>query len=227
MRPGTVVRHRAIGSDLRALAAARGTGRVLDVGGYDGSTATSFCELASRLVVLDVDGDGLRTASARGLVSLLGSARAIPLAAASVDLALCCDVLPCLSAADARGVYPEIRRVMTSGGRLLVTEVDTDFTLPFVDRATAFAQWHVQTGGFSYDQLQRLLGAAGLSVVEHRMFYGWPTRLAYTVLFFWGWPRRGARAKQRLWRSIAGIERHWCPRPQAHLIVAAVAGEGG
>lgn len=221
MRPGTLVRHHAIAPTVRALAG--GAGRVLDVGGYDGSIVTALGEVGHRVVVLDVDGGGLRKATAGGLTTVLASATAIPLAAASVDLALCCDVLPCVTNADAEVVYPEIRRVLAAGGHLVVTEVDDRFKLPFVDTGQAFDRWQVRTGGFSYDRLERLLGAAGLAVVEHRMFYGFPTRLAYTVLFFWPWPRHGARAKQRVWRSVAALERLWCPRPQAHLILATVA----
>lgn len=202
---------------LGSLAAA---GRVVDVGGYDGAVVAGIADAGTRVVVLDVDDEGLAKASASGMATVRASATAIPLATASVELALCCDVLPCVSADDAPDVYPEIRRVLSAGGHLLVTEVDERFTLPFVKIEDAFARWRVRTGGLSYGRIVNMLDDAGLSVVEQRMFYGLPTRLAYTVLFFCPWPRRGARVKQRVWHGVARMDRRWCPWPRAHLIVA-------
>ena len=216
MRPGSVVRERAVGSALRSLWR-EGT-RTLDVGGYDGSVTAGV--VTSGLLVLDLDGDGLHTARTNGASTVLGSATAIPLLARSVDLALSCDLLPCVDGASADRVYPEVGRVLKAGGHLIVTEVDDRFKLPFVDNRVAFERWRVRTGGASYARLAELLDGGGLEVVEHRMFYGLPARLAYTVLFFWRWPRRGSRIKQRLFRAVAASERWWCPRPQAHLIVA-------
>jgi len=221
------VRRHALAPLLASLAAAGGARRVLDVGGYDGAVAADLGDKGSHLVVLDVDGDGLRKAAAAGMLTVLASATAIPLASASVDLVLCCDVLPCVSDDEAACVYPEIRRVLAAGGRVVVTEVDDRFSLPFVRNVDAFARWQARTGGLSSDRLSGMLGDAGLSVVEHRRFYGLPTRLAYAVLFFWRWPRRGARAKQRVWRSVARLDRRWCPRPRAHVIVAGPAPLGG
>jgi hypothetical protein len=65
-----------------------------------------------------------------------------------------------------------------------------------------------------------LLDEAGLTVVDHRMFYGVITRFVYTVFYVWARPRRGYRVKQQAWRAIAEIERWWCPDPRAHLVVA-------
>jgi ubiquinone/menaquinone biosynthesis C-methylase UbiE len=216
MRPGSIVRLRAVEPVLRSLW--HEGDRTLDVGGYDGSVSTGVA--TSGVVVLDLDDGGLRTARRRGASTILGSAAAIPLGEASVDLALSCDLLPSVGESDAGRVYPEVGRVLRPGGHLVVTEVDERFKLPFVDNRVAFEQWQARLGGASYERLAGLLGAGGLHVVEHRMFYGLPTRLAYTVFYFWKWPRRGARVKRRLFQAIAASERWWCPLPQAHLVVA-------
>lgn len=219
MRPGTVVRRQATAAVLTSWAVAGG-GRVLDVGGYDGAVTARLVDLGCPVVVLDVDRGGLVQAAAKGMSTILGSATAIPVVSASVDLVLCCDVLPCLPAAAAPGVYPEIRRVMAPGGRLVVTEVDDRFTLPFVKNEDSFAGWNARTGGLSTERLLAMLGHAGMAVVEHHRFYGLPTRMVYTLFFIWGWPRRGARVKHRLWSYVAALDSRWCPRPRAHLVVA-------
>ncbi len=220
MRPGSVVRRRAVVAAIRPLW--RDGGRALDVAGYDGSVPSTV--VRSGLTVLDVDGSGMGEASRNGASTVLGSATAMPVATGSVDLALSCDLLPCLDGEAAAQVYPEVRRVLRAGGHLVVTEVDERFKLPFVDNKVAFATWGVRTGGFSYEQLAALVRAAALRVVDHRMYYGLPTRLAYTVFFFWGWPRRGSRLKMRLFHAVVASERWWCPLPRAHLIVAAPMG---
>lgn len=197
---------------------------VLDLGGYDGSISTAVDGVADRLVVVDLDDEGLRKARTSGAAAVLGSATAIPMASGSVDVALSFDLLPCIDGVDSPRVYPELRRVLRAGGHLLITEVDETFKLPLVDNEVAFARWRVRTGGFSYSQLQQLLGVAGFDVVAHTRFYGLATRLAYTVLFFWGWPRRGSRLKLALLRTLAGLECRWCPAPRAHFIVAKARG---
>lgn len=217
MRPGAVVRRVVVGPVLDGLA--NNCAVVLDVGGHDGSVGGAS---RPRRVVLDLDRSGLVAARAQGMAGVEASALAMPLPDLSVDVAVCCDVLPCLARDDAALLYAEIARVLKDGGRLLLTEVDDGFRLPLVDNETLYAGWGAITKGSSYERLAGLLDAAGLTIVEHRPFYGAISRFAYAVLFVRSWPRRGSRVKQRLWQSIAGLERWWSPVPQAHLIVAGV-----
>ena len=212
------MRLRTVGPSLGALAS-RGS-LVLDLGGYDGSISTAIDGMVDRVVVVDLDSDGLGKAQALGAAATLGSATAIPLASGSVDVALSLDLLTCLDPADGALVYAELHRVLRTGGHLLVTEVEDRFKLPFVDNEVAYARWRVRTEGFSDARLADLLRVGGFDVVEHTKFYGTLTRFAYTVLFFWGWPRRASRLKPRVLGALAGLERHWCPGAPANFVVA-------
>ena len=222
------MRRQAVSDAVQACGLETRAARILDVGGYDGSVSAALPGDPGRIVVLDVDGTGLARARTSGAAAIAGSATAIPMASASADLALVCDLLPCVEEDEAARVYPEVARILRPGGHVIVTEVDAAFDLPFADRDAAFSSWGARNGGYSYEQLAGLLGAAGLRVVERRRFYGLPTRLAYSVFFVHVWPRRGARVKQRLFGWIVAGERWWRPRPRANLVVATrVAAERG
>lgn len=218
MRPGTALRSRVVGPTLAELAGAGGV--LLDVGGYDGSVAASVPRAGGLVIVVDVDRPGLAKARRQGVAAVAASGTALPFASGSVGLALSLDVLTCLEPAEAEQVYPEIGRVLRPGGRLLATEVDERYSLPFVDTGAAFARWNVHTAGFTSGRLAELLKGGRLRVVEHRMFYGLLTRLSYSVLFFLARPLRGARLKRRAWELAGRIERRWCVSPQAHFVVA-------
>lgn len=218
-RPGSVMREAAVRPVLAELA--RPGIRVLDVGGYDGSVSKSLAGTGV-VVVLDVDPKGFPAARARGGVAVVGSGTAIPLARGAFDLAVCCDVLMSLAQEEVEHVYAEIARVLRPGGRLIVTEVDEGFGLPFVDRDRAFAAWGVPPGGFAASRLAALLEGAGFRVTARGQFYGAVTRAAYGVMFVRGWPRRGARVKHRAWRYVVATERWWRPRPRSNLLVAVV-----
>jgi ubiquinone/menaquinone biosynthesis C-methylase UbiE len=216
VRPGSVLRRAVVGPVMHRLAVPGSV--VVDVGGFDGSVSAPLSERACTIVLADVDVSGLARRD-HAVTGVRASASFLPLRDSSADLVLLLDVLDALLGASPSEVYREARRVLKPGGRLVVTEVDAEFRLPFVDTATLFERLRA-CRGYDRCELEALLGEAGFAVGRYLGFYGVVTRLAYSIMTVHNLPRRGHRAKQRVWRWVVGLERRWRPRPQAHMFVA-------
>lgn len=90
-----------------------GAGRALDLGSADGPSAAWLREAARSTVSLDIDPRGL------GSDGVCGSAMALPFADGSFDAVAAFDVIEhCEPEQDALG---EVHRVLTSGGRLVIS----------------------------------------------------------------------------------------------------------
>lgn len=216
VRPGSAHR-RAIASPVLAQLLVPGD-RLVDVGGYDGSVVAGIGDGVSAVMV-DVDGDGLDKASVSCL-PVMGSALSLPLASGAVDLACCFDLLPCLPDADPSAVYAEVHRVLRPGGHLVVTEVDSDFSLPFTSQAEAFSRWDAVSARPTSEVLGAM-EAVGFRILRRRRFQGALARLAYLVFFVWNKPRHGHRVKWQLWQLVGYFDRVLPLGAKATLFVAA------
>lgn len=201
MRPGSALR-RTIASPVLTGLLAPGD-RLVDVGGYDGSVVAGLGD-GVRTVVVDVDGTGLRKA-APSCLPVMGSAASLPLAPGTADVACCFDLLPCVPDVDPSAVYAEVHRVLRPGGHLVVTEVDGDFSLPFVSQAEAFSRWSAEKARPAAE-ISAAMQAAGFRIRRQRRFHGFLARLAYLVFFVWNRPRRGHRFKWRLWLAVGVLD---------------------
>jgi SAM-dependent methyltransferase len=110
--------QRALGANtslekIRALASDAADASVLDVGGGTGNGLRAL-PAGARYIWLDNDPrklDGLRANAGTGVLALLGSATAIPLASKSVDFALCLAMSHHLDDGGVRSLFAELGRV--------------------------------------------------------------------------------------------------------------------
>lgn len=125
---------------LMALAALRAGERVLDLGAGVGMlTAAARAEVgeSGRVVSLDVSADALRQIPAQGgegeapVLPVAGCLPAIPIADASVDVALSRSVL--IYVPDKRAAAREAARVLRPGGRIAIYEPINRPSLPLCD----------------------------------------------------------------------------------------------
>jgi SAM-dependent methyltransferase len=193
--------------------------KVLDLGGFDGSVSSALTAQGSQVTVLDLDDKGLITAHGKGLDAVCASAAAIPFDSGTFDVLLSFDMLPSVPEELEEVIIPEIRRVLKKDGHLLLSTVDRNFKLPFVDQNRVNKSWKSREG-VSYERLKDLLKLGNLELLEHRAYFSWLTRVLYTILYYWNLPRRGTILKRRLWRGIVKLEQWWCPAPMAHFIIA-------
>ncbi len=191
---------------------------VLDLGGFDGSTTEHLLARGAEVTLVDLDETGVSQANARGLNGIVASATEIPFPAASFDVVVCCDLLPCIPFALHEQVFREIARVLKPQGWLVLTIPDAELNLPFVDMNEAYASWR-STAGLSRERLRELAALAGVELVGSREYFGLPARLFYALAFFLNIPPRGTRVKRTLWKFVVQGENYWCPAPQAHLII--------
>ncbi len=216
------------GSELRRAVAAPALGHLLssgdclvDVGGYDGSVVAGVGRDGVWRVTVDVDGEGLRK-SASSSLPVAASAFDLPFAVGAADVVCCFDVLPSLRGGDPYKLYAELRRVLRRDGHLLLTEIDDDFSLPFMSQQEAFRQWGAMRTRPASENHQALT-AAGFRVIDQRRYYGLVARTVYLLFFMWNRPRRGHRLKCSVWRAVAHLDRLLPLGARATLVVASAA----
>lgn len=217
MRPGSIMRKHIIAPAL-AKRDPRGL-RVLDLGGFDGSMTAHLAADGAHVTVLDLDAVGIEQAKARGLDGVVGSADRIPFPDATFDLVVCCDLLQSVPHDVEEPIFREVARVLKRDGALVLTVPDLSLHLPFVALDKMHASWHSREG-LTADRLRELAARAGIEIVEQRDYFGLISRLYYAMVFFKNLPPRGTRIKRKLFKQLIAAEQLWCPRPQAHLIVA-------
>ena len=141
---------------------------VADLGCGDGYLALEAARFASRVIAIDRSREVLDRARAlavrRGVRNVewrRGELESLPLEDATADLALLSQALH--HAVEPERALAEAARVLAPGGRLLVLDL----------RRHEQAWVHERLGdrwlGFEHDELERLLGAAGLSDVRVRV----------------------------------------------------------
>jgi SAM-dependent methyltransferase len=153
--------------------------RAIDVGCGDGSKSGEWLSRhAAAYTGFDVSSHAVQLARARGFEAhLVDDASALPLSDASVDVAVCSEVLEHLF--DPLAAVREIRRVLQSGGTLIVTVPNIvnwrsrlDFALlgrwhPGGDELSVSQPWrdpHIRF--FTYRSLPGMLRDAGLEILE-------------------------------------------------------------
>jgi len=147
------------------------------------------------------------------------SATALPYRDGVFDAVLLLDVLCSVPEGHEDAVLHEAARVLRGGGHLILTELDRDFALPFVDQRLVYRAWQSKPA-LQYEDLVRLIMSGGGRICEHHRFYGLLSRFVYTVFYYLNVPARGTRIKRLLWRATIMLERVCCLWPQAHLVIA-------
>jgi len=181
VRPGTLIRWAA----LRPLLAreVRAGASVLDVGGFDGTLAAfinSHCRNVS-VNVLDVDLEGLAIARAAGLNTVAGEAENLPVASGTIDVVLCLDIIEHLE--DEAQLLVEIFRVMKKGGRLILsTPKENGIVFPFMNQTDIERinyQWGHKRLGYSFREIEVLVGHQGFVVERTSAYFNIVTRILY------------------------------------------------
>jgi SAM-dependent methyltransferase len=138
------------------------TGRVLDVGGFDGYVAAKFG--AERCVSVDIDVDPKH----KTVDYLRGDGLNLPFAAGSFDAVYALDVLEHVD--DETQFVSELLRVLKPGGRLVLTTPQDDIRI-FPGRLTSWAnrRWqHWRVPGYSPPAVASYIAGSSPARVEIR-----------------------------------------------------------
>jgi SAM-dependent methyltransferase len=135
-------------------------GIALDIGSAGGGNTRVLRSLGWQALSLDFDAGGAQVARERGLSSLRGDARSLPLADDSVDLVVAFDILEHFD--EDWLAAREIRRVLRAGGTLLVA-VPAD---PALWSAHDVAVGHVRR--YTRETLTELLRGNGFAIESMR-----------------------------------------------------------
>lgn len=217
MRPGTFLRSVIVIPHL--LRWQRPGISIVDVGGFDGYLL-SKTDRSSRRFVVDLDSAGFSDARAGGAYCIQASALNLAVQTSSVDVVLCLDLLNSLSPEAEEHCLREIRRVLRPGGRLILTDVESDFSLPFTSRDSVFRSWRVRRGSGS-GAVKARCSAAGLRPIECEAYQGMLARLAYAALFYQTVLKRATRLRHGIWRCVCHVDRFMCISPRSFVIIAA------
>jgi demethylmenaquinone methyltransferase/2-methoxy-6-polyprenyl-1,4-benzoquinol methylase len=133
--------------------------RVLDVGGGSGRAAVALDAPDRQVTVVDVSRGMLSRARGRGLSSVQGDARRLPVADASVDAVTVVDAFHHMP--DQRTVLADVARVLAPGGVVVIREFDPETLLGRVVEVTeeAVGMGSLFTGP---DDLARAVDRVGL-----------------------------------------------------------------
>lgn len=181
----------------RMLRAARGLpadARILDVGCGDGfhlDLLRDYGRAGWRLEGVDTDARAVRRATQRGLSAHLGTLAESPVAAESVDLALCIQTIEHVT--DPPQLLADVYRVLRPGGRLLLV-TDNTGSLDFaMSKSRHWGGYHFPRhfNLFHRPSLTRLARNAGFEIAQLTTMVS-PVNWTYSVrnlLDDWGAPR--------------------------------------
>ena len=183
IRAGTLLRWYALKKILN-LKIKKGS-LILDIGGYDGFISFKLHENKSdiKIVVVDIDRNGLEIALERGLNSFNTSALNLPFKDDSFDFVLCLDLIEHIEK-DIE-LIGEITRVLKYNGYvILTTPTEKGISFPFLSKikndAINYGYGHVRKG-YSFDKLKKLFLINDLIVVDTKKYYNFLSRLAYQI----------------------------------------------
>lgn len=185
MRPGTIVRWRALSPLLRRETFAGS--RVLDVGGYDGNISHRLVQVVPgcQIWIIDLDIGGLLEARDKGLRAVCGSALDLPIEKEVFDLILCLDLLEHLEMPEL--VLREIHQALKSGGKLLLTTPAIEgVRFPLLSRKRNEAinlSWGHSRLGFSKNDIDAMLTNNGFSTISYSRYFNSLSRFMYRFSF--------------------------------------------
>jgi ubiquinone/menaquinone biosynthesis C-methylase UbiE len=151
--------HRLVLDVLCERRLAGTTGTILDAGCGTGRLITLLQTAGFQTVGIDSAGEALRLSTRRGIGDLVqASVEHIPCRTDTFDLLVSLDVLSCLDADRTRRTFGEMRRVIKSGGYLVLNLPAYDFL-----RSSHDAAQHI-VHRFSRGELRSLLREAGFAL---------------------------------------------------------------
>lgn len=205
---------------VRRLLADLDLGRLLDVGCGGGTYTRWFADHARGVTSVDVDQAGLSRLAARE-EGKSGFARAacprLPFRTGSFDTVVAFEVLEHIQ--DDAGAVRELARLCRPRGRLVISvpvppgEIDDPVHKPFGHKRE----------GYTREQLDALLGAAGFTVQRHGFCLLFPSRVALSVIglvheVLGVYPPAPAAWPAALDRALPGDPARW--RPYCQVAVA-------
>lgn len=169
------------------------TGRVLDVGGYDGFWLSNLS--SSERVSVDI---APRT-TYQGVRYVRGDGVRLPFREDTFDVVFALDVIEHVD--DDRGLAAELLRVLRPGGLLIVTTPHEHVRIfPGLLQPWANRRWqHERTSGYLPEHLDALLSAGAPSSVRVRELRTWGFRHLYLPL----------SALWRVWQGAAEAVARW------------------
>jgi SAM-dependent methyltransferase len=157
------------------------SGRCLNAGAGEnlfGPMLDSFAGL-TEIVDIDLSAPDISRFDSNRHTSLAASLEDLPFEDASFDFAVCTEVLQHIE--DDSRAAGELSRVLRSGSLALISTPTPP--APFE------RPWHVREG-YTLDQVQALLSAVGLEILDHRYCFHWFMRMLSRT-WHWQWRRLG------------------------------------
>lgn len=203
MKLGTLLRWYALRGILKSEV--RANSIVLDVGGYDGFIVYKLIELLPNLkvIVVDLDKEGLNTAKEYGLGTLFASGCALPIQDNSADIVLCLDLIEHVE--EDYKLINEISRVLKRDGKVILTTPMRDKSLiPFLDMEAINKSWGHVRNGYTLEEIESLFeGKKQLCIYKSDKYQNIFSRYAY---YFAAFSRIPLRGKWRLYQAIIRLE---------------------
>jgi len=184
MRPGTLLRWRALKHIFKSEIENGCT--ILDIGGYDGFISYNLNSIFPdcKIVVVDIDSSGLKTAESHGLNILYASALDLPIQNNSVDIVLCLDLIEHIE--DDNKLIKEISRVLKKTGKvILTTPIKRGDLIPLIgeDKMNEIhKKWGHVRKGYGIEQLKTLFQNNELAIIKAGKYFNLFSRYAYLFL---------------------------------------------
>jgi 2-polyprenyl-3-methyl-5-hydroxy-6-metoxy-1,4-benzoquinol methylase len=219
-RPGTLLRWQALKKILeQEINAAK---NILDVGGFDGVISDQLRRLKPELkiVLLDIDHEGVFLSKQKGLSAINGSVLELPIKSQKIDLVLCLDLIEHV---DRDGVLlKEIAGALKENGIIiLTTPKENGVSFPFLsqERSSVINRegWgHVLRKGYSLKEIQSLFEANNIKIIHANGYFNNLTKFFYWFSSYSGIPLKG---KGLLYRAVIKLEPYLKWGADEHIII--------
>lgn len=214
MRAGTLLRWQAMKKVLKRQI--KDAGCLVDIGGFDGYISANIAKGYKNLkiIVIDLDIQGLKKAKNNGLKTFCASALNLPIKDTSVEAVLCFDILEHVE--EDERIFQEVFRILKPGGKFFITTpFENGVTFPFSSKEQTIkinkSFGHVRMG-YSLAQLKSLCAKFDLKVIYQNSFFNMFSRFAYWLL-----PKPGALP---LFKLFIYFEPYIKLNAQEHIIIA-------
>lgn len=219
-RPGSLLRWQALKKVFEQEINHADT--ILDVGGFDGVISERVKRLKSELkiILLDIDREGVFLSRQRGLSAINGSVLGLPIKSRKIDLVLCLDLIEHVERDDL--LVKEVAEVLKENGTIiLTTPKENGVSFPFLSQKRSYMinreGWgHVLRKGYSLEEIQSLFEVNNIKIIRANGYFNNLTKFFYWFSSYSGIPLKG---KGLLYRAAIKLEPYLKWGADEHIII--------